>query len=39
MTAELRISKKGAAYIRAFDMLRDDWRTFSPARIGWAVAA
>lgn len=38
-TAELRISKKGAPYIRAFDLLRGDWRTFTPANIGWAVSA
>lgn len=38
-TAELRISKKGAPFIRAFDLLRNDWRTFTPTRIGWAVAA
>jgi predicted DNA-binding transcriptional regulator YafY len=39
MTAELRISKKGATYIRAYDRMRGDWRSFTPARIGWAVAA
>jgi predicted DNA-binding transcriptional regulator YafY len=38
-TAELRISKKGAPYIRAFDFLRGEYRTFTTSRIGWAVAA
>lgn len=39
MTAEMRISRKGSPYIRAYDIRRDGWRTFTASRIGWAVAA
>ncbi|TSB32382.1 hypothetical protein [Streptomyces benahoarensis] len=38
-SAELRTSKKGNPYIRAFDLLRGERRSFSPSRIGWTAAA
>lgn len=39
MTAEMHVSKKGSPYIRAFDLLRGEYRTFTTTRIGWAEAA
>ncbi|MFE7105610.1 hypothetical protein ACFU98_10705 [Streptomyces sp. NPDC057575] len=38
-SAVLRVSKKGSPYIRAYDYLRGEPRTFTVSRMGWVTAA